>query len=83
MSEISVGEVLRDPQIRATGMVQEQVHPKAGPIRVLGVAVKLSETPGRVRTAAPLLGEHTDEVLRELGIEESRLEALRANAVIK
>jgi crotonobetainyl-CoA:carnitine CoA-transferase CaiB-like acyl-CoA transferase len=79
----TIGEALRDPQIEATGMVQTQVHPKAGPIRVLGVAVKLSETPGRVRTAAPLLGEHTAEVLRELGVDDSRMEALRADAVIK
>ena len=58
-------EMLRDPQTAARSMVAEVHHPKIGPMRTLGVPVKLSETPGSVRRPAPLLGEHTREVTRE------------------
>jgi len=58
-------EMLRDPQTIAREMVVEVEHPKAGPMRTLGVPVKLSETPGAVRRPAPVLGEHTREVARE------------------
>ena len=59
----TIGEALDNPQVVALDLVQEQEHPTAGTIRVLGVPVTLSETPGRLRTPAPLLGEHTAEVL--------------------
>lgn len=62
----TISEALRDPQVRATGMLQEHAHPNAGPIHLLGVAVKLSATPGGIRTPAPLLGQDTEEVLRRL-----------------
>ena len=58
-------EMLRDPQTVARSMVAEVHHSKIGPMRTLGVPVKLSETPGAVRRPAPLLGEHTREVTRE------------------
>jgi crotonobetainyl-CoA:carnitine CoA-transferase CaiB-like acyl-CoA transferase len=57
-------EVLTDPQILARDMVVETEHPQTGRFCTLGVPVKLSDTPGAVRRAAPRLGEHTDEVLR-------------------
>ncbi len=56
-------EVLTDPQIVARDMVAATEHPVIGPFRTLGVPVKMSETPGAVRRAAPRLGEDTDEVL--------------------
>lgn len=56
-------EVFTDPHFLARGMVAETTHPETGPFRTLGVPVKLSETPGSVRRAAPRLGEHTSEVL--------------------
>jgi crotonobetainyl-CoA:carnitine CoA-transferase CaiB-like acyl-CoA transferase len=59
-------QVFAHPQTRARDMVVEIEHPAAGPARVLGVPVKLSATPGSIRRAAPLLGEHTAEVLAEL-----------------
>jgi len=59
-------EVYADPQALARGMVADIVHPAAGRMRTLGIPVKLSETPGTLRRPAPLLGEHTAEVLREI-----------------
>src|SRR5579883_1186322 len=59
-------QTFRDPQILARDMVTEVTHPAAGRMQTLGVTVKLSETPGAIRRPAPLLGEHTAEVLREL-----------------
>ncbi len=56
-------EVFTDPQILAREMVVETHHPETGPFRTMGVTVKLSDTPGAVRRAAPKLGEHNDEVL--------------------
>lgn len=76
-----VGRMVEDPQIIAREMIVEQEHPTAGTIRVIGVPVKLSETPGGVRTPAPLLGEHTDEIVGGLGHGE-RLAALREQGVI-
>jgi len=58
-------EVFTDPQILARDMVVETNHPVTGPFRTMGVSVKLSDTPGSVRRAAPQLGEHTNEVLNE------------------
>ena len=60
-------EVFTDPQILARNMVVETEHPVTGKFRTLGVPVKLSQTPGAVRRAAPKLGEHTAEVLATLG----------------
>ncbi len=56
-------EVYTDPQILAREMVVETHHPVTGPFKTMGVTVKLSDTPGSVRRAAPRLGEHTAEVL--------------------
>ncbi len=62
----SVGEALEDPQVRARGMICEVEHPALGAMRTLGIPVKLSATPGAVRSAPPLLGQHTGEVLSTL-----------------
>jgi crotonobetainyl-CoA:carnitine CoA-transferase CaiB-like acyl-CoA transferase len=78
----TIGEALEDPQVAALGLIHEQEHPTAGLIRLLNVPVTLSQTPGGIRTPAPLLGEHTEQVLGELGIAESELRDLRVNAVI-
>ena len=59
-------EVFADPQVLAREMVAELDHPAAGPMRTLGIPVKLSETPGALRRPAPRLGEHTEEVLAEM-----------------
>lgn len=77
----TAGQMIADDQVVARDMIVEQEHPTAGKIRVVGVPVKLSETPGRVRTPAPLLGEHTAEVLGSLGYGD-RLDSLKQAGVI-
>jgi formyl-CoA transferase len=71
-------EVLADPHTRAREMEVTMEHPEQGTVRGLGIPVKLSETPGSVRRAAPLLGEHTDEVLREAGLTAEEIAAVAA-----
>jgi CoA:oxalate CoA-transferase len=75
--------VFEDPHTQAREMEVTLEHPVEGPIRMLGIPVKLSETPGAIRRPAPLLGEHTDEVLREvLGYDDERTAALRASGAL-
>lgn len=72
-----------DPQARARDMIVELDHPTAGKVETLGHPVKFSRTPGSVERASPLLGEHTREVLRELGFDSSEIDALiKSQAVI-
>ncbi len=76
-------EALADPHALARNMVVELVHPGAGGIKALGVPVKLSDTPGAVDRAAPLLGQHTAEILAELCYSESEVKALLSKGVIQ
>jgi formyl-CoA transferase len=75
-------QVFGDPHVRARGMVAELDHPLAGRIRVVGPAVKLSETPARVQRPSPLYGQHTAEVLGELGYTADQIRALAADGVV-
>src|SRR6478672_7818187 len=77
-----VGEVLADPQLAAREMVQQVEHASLGPLRVTGVPVKLSDTPGGVRTAPPTLGQHTDAILGELGFRPDEVEAFRKGGTV-
>jgi formyl-CoA transferase len=74
--------VFADPQVQERGMVQEIDHPSGGRIRVVGPAVKLSETPASLRRPSPRLGEHTEEVLREIGYSDEQIRALAARGAI-
>lgn len=78
----TVDRMVVDPHILARDMVVEQDHPTAGKVHVMGVPVKLSETPARVRTVAPLLGQHTAEILSSLGYSSQELKGLREARVI-
>jgi alpha-methylacyl-CoA racemase len=75
---LALEELADDPQVREREMVVEV----AGGVRQVGVAPKLSETPGSVRGVAPRPGEHTEEILVGLGLEAARLAALRARGAI-
>jgi crotonobetainyl-CoA:carnitine CoA-transferase CaiB-like acyl-CoA transferase len=77
-----VGEVLGDPQLAARDMIAHLEHAAAGAIRTLGVPIKLSDTPGAVRTPPPQLGEHTDAVLRDLGFAVEEIARLRATGTV-
>jgi crotonobetainyl-CoA:carnitine CoA-transferase CaiB-like acyl-CoA transferase len=76
--------VVAHPQVVARGALVESTHPVAGTINMTGPPVRLSETPGSVRSPAPLLGEHTDEILRErLALSDSEIARLHETGVIK
>jgi len=75
-------ELFADPQMQAREMVAHLEHATIGPLRVLGVPVKLSDTPGAVRTPPPRLGEHTDAVLHDFGFSAAAIADLRRQQVI-
>ncbi len=79
----SIEEVFADPQVRHRKMHVETVHPQAGRIRQIGIPIKFSETPGEVRTPAPEIGEHTEDILKGLGYTEEGIGRLRREGVIR
>ena len=74
---------LSDPHTLARGMVQELDHPVEGRVRTLGIPAKLSGTPGSLRRPAPLQGEHTVELLSELGYDRARIDRLLAQGSVR
>lgn len=78
----TIAEMMADPQAQARAMVLEIEHPRAGQLRTIGNPVKLSETPWQFQRPAPELGEHTDEVLSELGYSADEIGRLRAEGVL-
>ena len=77
-----VPDALSDPQLAARHMIEAVEHAAAGTLRVLGVPIKLSETPGSVRTAPPTLGQHTLQVLGEFGMSAGDIDDLRHSSAI-
>lgn len=77
-----IGQMLNDPQLAAREMVQTMMHPTIGATRVIGAPIKLSDTPASLRTPPPVLGQHTDAVLAELGYGAAEIAGLRDNRVI-
>jgi formyl-CoA transferase len=78
---LSMEELANEPSLRATGTVVEVDHPTRGKYLSVGNPIKMSDSPTEV-TRSPLLGEHTDEVLAELGYKRDQILALRAQKVI-
>jgi crotonobetainyl-CoA:carnitine CoA-transferase CaiB-like acyl-CoA transferase len=76
--------MLADPQVRARNMVVDLSHPRAGDTQAIGCPIKFSATPSGVTRPAPMLGQHTSEVLAEFGFgaEEIR-DLIAAGAVVQ
>ncbi|UCF03146.1 MAG: CoA transferase [Deltaproteobacteria bacterium] len=79
---LKLDEVLADPHLRAREMVVELVHESWGAYHQLGIAPKLSRTPGKISSHAPELGEHTDAVLQGLGYSQDQIEEFRLKEVV-
>jgi len=79
---LSIAEMHADPQTQAREMITEVPHSKLGQIKTLGAPVKFSETPSAVKRGAPLLGEHTHEILSEFGYSDGEINALRETGAI-
>jgi crotonobetainyl-CoA:carnitine CoA-transferase CaiB-like acyl-CoA transferase len=75
-------EVVEDPQVRHLGLVAEFEQPGLGAARVLGFPARASATPASIRRPAPRLGEHTDEVLAELGMASQEIDRLVTAEVV-
>src|SRR3954464_12502450 len=75
-------EVFADPQVKHLGAAAEVNHPRLGRLRILNQAVKLSRTPATLKTATPEIGQHTDEVLRELEYSDAEIAQLRKQGVV-
>src|SRR5713226_8681616 len=78
-----IDEMVRDPQINHRRMIVDVEHPTQGRVRQVGIAIKLSDTPGSIRSAAPLAGEHTEAVLKDLGLGAGDIARLREKGVIE
>jgi len=79
----TMDRVFDHPQIEPLNVVVEVDHPTAGRIKLVGIPVEYSETPGSIRLPPPLLGQHTDEILSELmGYTEKEIEILREEGTI-
>ncbi len=79
---LDVAQVFADPQVQARQMLVQLAHPEVGTFKTTGLPIKLSQTPGAIERRPPLLGEHTEEVLRECGITDDEIADLRAQRVI-
>ena len=77
-----IAQMLTDPQLAAREMIATLMHPTVGATRVIGAPIKLSDTPASVRTAPPVLGQHTDQVLGEFGYSRDEIAKLRDARVI-
>ncbi len=79
---LALDEVTHDPQLTHRGLFREVVHPTLGPVPQLAFPVKLSDSPGRMDTAPPALGAHTEEILAALGYDAAAVAALRREGAI-
>jgi len=78
-----LAETFSDPQVIHRKMVVEVNHPRLGKIKQIGIPIKLSRTPGRIKNLSPRYGEHTTEILKEIGYIEEVIQDLRRNKIIE
>jgi formyl-CoA transferase len=78
-----MGQVFSDPQVKHLGIAQTVSSAALGDIQVVGQAVHLSRTPSRIHSAAPERGEHSDDILSELGLAQSEIEQLKQAGVVQ
>ncbi|MCZ6848134.1 MAG: CoA transferase, partial [Alphaproteobacteria bacterium] len=79
---LKIDELHADPQFLARDMLVEVAHERLGQVKTLGLPVKFSETPGAVGRGAPILGQHTREVLGEYGYSAEEIRALIAKGAV-
>lgn len=79
---LNLAEVMDDPDVHGRQMVVEMIHESWGAYQQLGIAPKFSHTPGTIRCHAPELGEHTEEILQDLGYSNNEIERLRYEGVV-
>lgn len=77
-----IDEMARDPQVLHRRMIVDIEHPEWGSVRQFGTAIKFSESRAEPRAVAPAPGEHTDDVLRQLGLTQAEIDRLRETAVV-
>jgi formyl-CoA transferase len=78
----TAADIAADPHYAARGMIQQVLAGDGEPLRVPGIVPKLSETPGAIRSPAPKLGEHTEEVLKGLGFSSREIDSLKAKKAV-
>ena len=78
----TVDQTFADPQVQGLNMSPEVEHPEMGPIKIVGQAVKLTRTPQKMRNSTPEVGEHTEEILREMGYDADAISQLRDAGIV-
>ena len=78
----NLDEVFSDPHVLHRRMVEEIAHPKLGKVKQVGIPIKFSLTPGEIRSISPLPGQHTEEILKDLGYSQNKIEMLKKIAAI-
>jgi succinate--hydroxymethylglutarate CoA-transferase len=77
-----IKQTLEHPQVKARGLVVEVDHPRAGPIKLVGPPVSYNGARMKVKRPPPYLGQHTGEILKELGYTDAEIEGLRKDRII-
>ena len=77
-----IAQTFADPQVRHLRIATPVTHPTVGPIEVARNATNLEGVPGELQRPAPESGEHSDEILRQFGLDDAEIEALRAGEII-